>query len=287
MALARPLIALAKLRIVGLLLFVAACGMWKAADGMPALPVLLAILIGGTLAAAGSNAINHALDSDIDAAMRRTRNRPVPSKRISRRVAILLGASAISVAVVIIGLLANWLSSLLTLGAATLYVVLYTMLMKRRSWNNIVIGGAAGALPPLIGAAAVTGQVDVQGLYMFGLIFFWTPPHFWALSLLLKEEYAAARVPMLSVVTGERETGTQIVLYIVLLIVLAWLPLVGGYAGPFYAIVATILGLEWLRRSLGLLRNSSRQAVLGSYKFSLLYLASVFLALALETALPW
>ena len=287
MDLARQLVALAKLRIVGLLVFVAACGMWKAADGPPALSTVTAVLIGGALAASGANAINQALDSDIDAAMRRTRHRPVASRRISQRAAMLLGAAAIGAAVAVMGLMANWLSAFLTLGAAATYVVVYTLLMKRRSWNNIVIGGAAGALPPLIGAAAVTGVVDVVGLYLFGLVFFWTPPHFWALSLLLKEDYAAARVPMLPVVAGERQTGLQIVLYIVLLTTMAWLPLVGGYAGPTYAVAATLLGLEWLRRSWGLLHGSTRDTALSSYKFSLLYLSGVFLVLALETAFFW
>ena len=286
---ARQLIALSKLRIVGLLVFVAACGMWKAAGGLPSLPELLAILLGGALAAAGSNAINQGLDSDIDAAMVRTRNRPVPSKRFSRQAAILWGAGAVAAAIIIMGLLANWLSPFLTLGAATIYVVVYTLLMKRRSWNNIVIGGggAAGALSPLIGATAVTGTIDALGIYMFGLVFFWTPPHFWALSLLIKDDYVAAQVPMLPVVTGESQTGVQIVLYIALLIALAWLPLVGGYAGPLYAIVATALGLEWLRRSWRLARGGGRPVALDSYKFSLFYLFGAFFVLALEAGLPW
>jgi protoheme IX farnesyltransferase len=285
--LVRQIVALSKLRIVSLLVFVAACGMWKAAEGTPTVPVLLAVLLGGALAAAGSNSINQGLDSDIDAAMQRTRGRPVPSDQISRRAALILGAAAIGIATVAMGLLANWLSASLTLGAAAIYVFIYTMFMKRRSWNNIVIGGAAGALPPLIGAAAVSGVVDAAGLYMFALVFFWTPPHFWALSLMLKEEYAAVRVPMLPVVMGDRNAAVQIVLYIFLLIVLAWLPVAGGFAGLVYAGTASLLGIEWLRRSLPLLHDGSRAKALTSYKFSLLYLFGIFLVLAVEPLLPW
>ena len=285
--LAQRIVALSKLRIVLLLVFVAGCGMFKAADGVPPISVLVVVLLGGALAAAGSNAINQGLDADIDATMRRTRRRPVPSKLVGRRTAILLGACAIGVAVVAMGVVANWLSAMLTLGAAAIYVFIYTIVMKRRSWNNIVIGGAAGALPPLIGATAVIGEVEAVGLYMFGLVFFWTPPHFWALALIIKDDYAAARVPMLPVVGGERATGVQIVLYVVLLVALAWLPLVAGYSGVLYAGVVTLLGLEWLRRSLPLLRGGSRAAALTSYKFSLVWLPVIFLALAVEPLLPW
>ena len=285
--LVRRLVALSKFRIVLLLVFVAACGIWKTAEGMPAAPLLLAVLLGGGLAAAGANAINHGLDSDIDATMRRTRNRPVPAQRISKRAALATGTGAVVIAVVGMGLAANWLSASLTLTAAAIYVFVYTVLMKRSSWNNIVIGGAAGALPPLIGAAAVSGTVDVAGLYMFTMVFFWTPPHFWALSLLLKDDYAAAGVPMLPTVAGDQATGRQIVLYIFLLIALSWLPLVGGYADTFYAVVATVLGLEWLRRSWPLLTDASPSRILFSYRFSLQYLVGIFLALALEPQLPW
>ncbi len=284
--LARHIVVLSKPRIVVSLVFVAACGMWKAAEGAPSLPVLLAVLLGGALAAAGCNAINQGLDSDIDAAMRRTRTRPVPAAQITQRTAVLLGAAAVGAAVVAMGLVANWPSALLTLAAAVIYVFIYTVIMKRRSWNNIVIGGAAGALPPLIGAVAISGEVDAAGLYMFAVVFFWTPPHFWALSLALKGDYAAARVPMLPVIASDRTTGSQIILYIALLIALSWLPVAGGYAGLLYATTATVLGLEWLRRSLPLISDGSAPKALSSFKFSLLYLVGVFLILALEPALP-
>ena len=287
MQLARGFVALSKPRIVALLVFTAACGMWKAAEGMPEASVVLVVLLGGALAAAGANAVNQGLESDIDAAMRRTRGRPVASHRIDQRLALAAGTGAIVVAALVMGLVANWLSAGLTLGAAAIYVFIYTLLMKRRSWNNIVIGGAAGALPPLIGTAAVTGIVDAPGLYMFGLVFFWTPPHFWALSLLLKDDYAAARIPMLPTVAGVEATSKQIVLYVALLIMLGWMPVVAGYAGVTFAVVATVLGAEWARRAWLLLKDPSLRRIRRTYTFSLLYIAGAFLALAVEPLLPW
>jgi protoheme IX farnesyltransferase len=287
LAMIRTIVALSKLRILSLLVLVAGAGMVKAAEGLPSWPVVIAVLLGGALAAAGSNAINQGLDSDLDAMMTRTKGRPVPSRQVGRNAVLLGGAIAVGAAVVFMGLLANWLSALLTLSAAAIYVFIYTILMKRRSWNNIVIGGAAGALPPLIGAAAVTGVIDATGLYMFGLVFFWTPPHFWALSLMIKDDYAAARVPMLSVVASRRATSTQIVLYIILLGVMVWVPVAGGYAGLFYGITAALLTIEWLRRSMAMLRNESRETALSSYKFSILWLYVIFAVLAVEPLLPW
>jgi protoheme IX farnesyltransferase len=258
--------------------------MWKVAEGMPPWPVLIATLLGGALAAAGSNSINQALDSDIDARMRRTKNRPVPSNQIGGKAAIGIGVLCIGFAVILMGLFSNWASALLTLIAAAYYVFLYTLMMKRKSWNNIVIGGAAGAFPPLIGSVAVIGQVEIQGLYMFAIVFFWTPPHFWALSLLLKEDYAEARIPMLSVVAGEKNTGIQINLYIILIVLLTWLPLIGGYAGLVYCVSISILGLEWLRRSIPLIHTTTRETILKSYKFSILYLYLTFLVLAIDAS---
>ena len=283
---ARQIVALSKPRIVVLLVFTAVCGMWRAAEGAPDWGIVMAVVVGGTLAAAGSNAINQGLDADIDATMSRTRGRPVPSHQLTQQSALLIGTAFIGVSIVLMGAVANWLSALLTLAAALVYVFVYTMLLKRRSWNNIVIGGAAGAFPPLIGAAAVSGEITAVGLYMFGLVFFWTPPHFWTLSLLLKDDYAAASVPMLPTVAGEEATSVQVILYAALLMVLAWLPFAAGYAGPFFSLSATLLGLEWLRRSWPLLHDSSRSKALSAYKYSLLYLAGVFLALALDPQIP-
>lgn len=285
--LARQLVVLSKPRIIVLLVLTAVCGLYKAAEAEPAWDVRLAVTIAGALAAAGSNAINQGLDSDIDAVMRRTRRRPVPAAQMSRNGALTFGALAIALAVAGMGLFANWLAAWLTLAAAAVYVLVYTVLLKRRSWNSIVIGGAAGAFPPLIGAATVTGQIEAVGLYMFALVFFWTPPHFWTLSILLRDDYAAAKVPMLASIASQRDTAIQIVLYIVLLVAMAWLPVAAGYAGVTFGIVTTLISAWWLRKSLPLLRDGSRATALSAYKFSLLWLAIVFLVLAAEPALPW
>lgn len=286
-ALARQLVALAKPRIVVLLVLTAVCGAWKAAGGLPDFAVLLVVAVGGALAASGSNAINQGLETDIDTVMRRTRGRPMPARQMRPSAAIGVGVGAIVLAVALIWVVANALAALLTLLAALVYVFVYTIALKRRSWNNIVIGGAAGAFPPLIGASAVTGNIDAIGLYMFAFVFFWTPPHFWTLSILLREDYASVRVPMLSTVVSQRDTVVQIVLYIGLLTVMAWLPLAAGYGGVAFAVVTTLLGIQWLRKSIPLFSGATYRQTLSAYKYSLLYLAGAFLVLAIEPMLPW
>jgi protoheme IX farnesyltransferase len=241
----------------------------------------------GALAAAGSNAINQGLDADIDAVMVRTRGRPVPANQMRASVAIVVGAVLVLAASLLMWVGANLVSALLTLAAAGIYVFVYTVALKRRSWNNIVIGGAAGAFPPLIGAAAVTGTIEVVGVYMFAFIFFWTPPHFWTLSILLKDDYAAANVPMLAAVASQRATALQIALYIVLLIAMAWLPLVAGYGGVTFAVAASLLGAHWLWKSRSLFGDATHGQTLSAYKYSLLFLAAAFLVLAAEPKLPW
>jgi protoheme IX farnesyltransferase len=284
---ARQIITLSKPRIIGLLVFTAVCGVYKAADGSPD-GVILAVVIGsGALAAAGSNAINQGLDADIDAVMVRTRGRPVPANQMRASVAIVIGAVLVLAASLLMWVGANLVAALLTMAAAGIYVFVYTVALKRRSWNNIVIGGAAGAFPPLIGAAAVTGTIEVVGVYMFAFIFFWTPPHFWTLSILLKDDYAAANVPMLAAVASQRATAVQITLYIALLIAMAWVPLVAGYGGWTFAVAASLLGAHWLWKSRLLFGDATHGQTVSAYKYSLLYLAGVFLVLAAEPKLPW
>ncbi|MDA1035804.1 MAG: heme o synthase [Chloroflexi bacterium] len=285
-SIARHLVALSKPRIVVLLVFTGVCGVYKSAEGSPSAIDLLAVIIAGSLSAAGANAINQGLDADIDAVMSRTRLRPVPSNVVRPSIAIVAGVVLVLAAVGLMLALTNWIAAALMLAAATVYVFVYTVALKRRSWNNIVIGGAAGAFPPLIGAAAVTGTIDVVGVYMFAFVFFWTPPHFWTLSILLKDDYAAAEVPMLPTVTSQRATAWQVVLYIVLLVSMAWLPLVSGYGGITFAIVATVLSLQWVRKSRPLFGDPTHQETLSAYKYSLLYLAGAFLVLAVEPSLP-
>ena len=285
--LARHLFPLAKPRIVLLLVFTAAAGVWKAAAGQPDPTVLLAVVLAGAVAAAGSNLINQGLEADIDSMMRRTRTRPVASRQVGAIAAVATGLVLVAVAVAVLAVSTNLLAALLTLAASAVYVLVYTVVLKRRSWNNIVIGGAAGAFPPLIGVAAVSGQVDALGLYMFAFVFFWTPPHFWTLSLLLRKDYAAARVPMLGAVASPRDTAVQVMLYVLFLTGLAWLPLAAGYGGLTFALAGTLLSAYWLRASWPLRNGASSRQTLSAYKFSLLYLALMFLILATEPMLPW
>jgi protoheme IX farnesyltransferase len=285
MTIARQIITLSKPRIVVLLVFTGVCGVYAAANGAPSLSALIAVVVAGSLSAAGANAINQGLDADIDAVMTRTRGRPVPAHQLRPWLAITIGTSFVVVAVALMGALTNVIAAALMLAAAGVYVFVYTILLKRRSWNNIVIGGAAGAFPPLIGAAAVTGSIDALGIYMFAFVFFWTPPHFWTLSILLRDDYAAASVPMLASVTSKRSTATQITLYIVLLLALAWLPVVSGFGGVGFGAVTTLLSIEWLRRTKPLFGDNTRQQTLSAYKFSLLYLAITFLVLAVESSM--
>ena len=285
--LARHLFPLAKPRIVLLLVFTAAAGVWKAAAGQPDPAVLLSVVLAGAVAAAGSNLINQGLEADIDSVMRRTRTRPVASRQVGAVAAVATGLVLVAVAVAVLAVSTNLLAALLTLAASAVYVLVYTVVLKRRSWNNIVIGGAAGAFPPLIGVAAVSGQVDALGLYMFAFVFFWTPPHFWTLSLLLRRDYAAARVPMLGAVASPRDTAVQVMLYVLFLTGLAWLPLAAGYGGLTFALAGTLLSAYWLRASWPLRNGASSRQTLSAYKFSLLYLALMFLILATEPMLPW
>ena len=285
--LARHLFPLAKPRIVLLLVFTAAAGVWKAAAGQPDPAVLLSVVLAGAVAAAGSNLINQGLEADIDSVMRRTRTRPVASCQVGAIAAVATGLVLVAVAVAVLAVSTNLLAALLTLAASAVYVLVYTVVLKRRSWNNIVIGGAAGAFPPLIGVAAVSGKVDALGLYMFAFVFFWTPPHFWTLSLLLRRDYAAARVPMLGAVASPRDTTVQVMLYVLFLTGLAWLPLAAGYGGLTFALAGTLLSAYWLRASWPLRNGASSRQMLSAYKFSLLYLALMFLILATEPMLPW
>jgi protoheme IX farnesyltransferase len=187
--LARQIVALSKPRVVMLLVFTGVCGVYAAAGGQPDAAPLIAVIVAGTLSASGANAINQGLDADIDAVMSRTRKRPVPSHQLGPWLAILIGAVFVAAAVLLMYALTNGVAAALMFAAAATYVFVYTVLLKRRSWNNIVIGGAAGAFPPLIGAAGVTGDIDAMGLYMFAFIFFWTPPHFAVVTTAISVEW--------------------------------------------------------------------------------------------------
>ena len=273
---------LTKPRVQTLLLLTTVTTMYVAGD--PALATVLLTCLGGALSAGGAGAINHYLDRDLDAVMRRTSDRPIPSGRIPARVALAYGITLGVASVVLLATAVNPLAATLSLGGLVGYVGVYTMWLKRRTPQNIVIGGAAGAVPPLVAWAAVTGSVGAEGIYLFAVVFFWTPPHFWALSLLMKDEYARAGVPMLPVVRGEAETRWQILLYTVVLVAWTALPLFVPALGlgAVYVAAAGLLGTAFLVLAERLRRRADRPSALRTYLFSLAYLAMLFAALVID-----
>ncbi len=283
--LARDYLALTKPRIVMLLLVTALGSMFLASGGAPDPLLVGLVLTGGALASGGANALNHFLDRDIDSVMRRTRNRPVAGGRVQPRQALAFGVGLNVVAFVLLYTLVNPLSAALTIGATLFYVLVYTMLLKRTTPQNIVIGGAAGAVPPLVGWAAVTGNVDLPAVYLFAIIFFWTPPHFWALALLIKDDYARARVPMLPVVASLQETKTSIFLYTVLLLPLTLMLFITRAVGWIYFASALALGVAFVYYAWRLLRRSDIAGAKSLYLYSLLYLALLFLAIIVDSML--
>ena len=274
---------LTKPKVQLLLLLTTITTMYVAGD--PSVSLVAITVIGGFLSAGGAGAFNHYYDRDIDAAMGRTSTRPVPSGRISPRAALLYAFALQTLSFLLLGLAVNLLSAFLALAGFVWYTVVYTIWLKRRSPQNIVIGGAAGAIPPLVGWAAVTGSVAPAALYLFAIIFYWTPPHFWALSLLMKDEYARVGVPMMPVVHGEVETRRQIVLYTFLLTVLTLLPFVFGFFGLIYAVCAVALATAFIVLALRLQRRADRASALRVYLFSLGYLAALFAAMVLDARL--
>jgi len=274
---------LTKPKVQLLLLLTTITTMYVAGD--PSIGLVAVAVIGGFLSAGGAGAFNHWYDRDIDAAMARTANRPLPAGSISSRSALVYAFGLQIASFVILTVGANLLSAFLALAGFVWYTVVYTMWLKRRSPQNIVIGGAAGAVPPLVGWAAVTGSVAPAALYLFAIVFYWTPPHFWALSLLMKEEYARVGVPMMPVVHGEKETRRQIVLYTLLLTVLTLLPFVFGFFGVLYAVVAAGLGAAFITLAIRLQREADRASALRTYLFSLSYLAILFVAMVADAQL--
>jgi protoheme IX farnesyltransferase len=273
---------LTKPRIILLLLVTTVPAMVLAAEGIPSLALIAATLAGGTVAAAGANAINQYLDRDIDEIMSRTRGRPLPTHVIEPRRALgfglLLGAASFA----FLALTVNLLAALLALVALAFYVLVYTLWLKRRSPQNIVIGGAAGAVPVLVGWAAVTGQVEWPAVVLFAIVFMWTPPHFWALSLRYQGDYAAAGVPMLPVVAGPDRTVRTILVYAVLLVATSLVLVPVGGAGPLYAVSALLLGGLFVARAEMLRRHPSGVTAIALFRFSIAYLALLFLAVAVD-----
>jgi heme o synthase len=282
----RDYVTLTKPRIMSLLLLTGICGMFVGARGVPPLGDLAAMVAGLALACGGASALNHVLDRDIDSLMgERTRARPVTSGRVPAPYALEFGLALSAFSFVLLAGLVNVLTATLALVGNLFYVLVYTRWLKRSTPQNIVIGGAAGAVPPLVGWAAATGNLTVPALLLFAIVFFWTPPHFWALALLIKRDYAAAGIPMLPVVRGDRQTVRQIVLYSFVLVGVTVLPFLWGTLGLVYLVAALVLGGGFIWLAVGLARRTTPRRAALLFHSSLLYLALLFVAAAVDPIL--
>ena len=287
-SLAADLVTLTKPRIISLLLVTTVAPMFVTDRGLPSPQLVLTVIVAGYLMAGGANAINMWFDRDIDDKMSRTRRRPVPAGRIAPSVALAFGIGLAIIAFYLFWQLVNPLSAELALGGLLFYVLVYTVWLKRSSPQNIVVGGAAGAFPPLVGWAAMTGRLDLAALYLFAIIFYWTPPHFWALALIKRAEYARAGIPMMPVVRGEQRTKFEMLVYTLMLVPLTLMPVLFGAFGWFYAVCAALLGAPLLWFCIRLLRTPGVTPTAWKlYRYSLLYLALLFLAMAVDRNLPW
>jgi protoheme IX farnesyltransferase len=279
----RDYVSLTKPRIMVLLLITGFCGMIVGARGWPGTETAVAAMTGLALACGGASALNHVLDRDIDPLMgERTKRRPVASGRVAPSRALEFGLALSALSFVLLASTVNVLTAVLALVGNLFYVLVYTRWLKRTTSQIIVIGGAAGAVPPLVGWAAATGNVTVAALILFAIVFVWTPPHFWALALLIKDNYAAAKVPMLPVVKGERETARQIVLYSLGLVAVTVLPWAWGTVGLLYLASALALGAVFIWLAERLRRDTTPRRAMLLFHFSLLYLALLFAAMALD-----
>jgi protoheme IX farnesyltransferase len=282
----RDYVTLTKPRIMSLLLLTGLCGLFAGARGLPPAGIAIATMAGLALACGGASALNHVIDRDIDRLMgERTRSRPVAAGRMPAAYALEFGLALSAFSFVLLASVVNVLTAVLALVGNLFYVLVYTRWLKRSTPQNIVIGGAAGAVPPLVGWAAATGNLAWPALFLFLIVFFWTPPHFWALALLIKRDYEAARVPMLPVVRGDRETTRQIVLYSLLLIGITALPYLWGGLGPGYLAAALVLGGLLLALAWRLRRDTTPRRAAALFHYSLAYLALLFAAVALDAAL--
>ncbi len=281
------LVTLTKPRIISLLLVTTIAPMFATDEGLPSATLIGVVLLAGYLMAGGANAINMWFDRDIDDKMSRTRLRPIPAGRIAPAVALVFGIGLAAVSFGLFWQLVNPLSAWLAFGGLLFYVLIYTMWLKRSSPQNIVIGGAAGAFPPLVGWAAMTGRVDLPAIYLFAIIFYWTPPHFWALALIKRAEYAKAGVPMMPVVKGEQRTKVEMLIYTLMLVPLTLMPVLFGAFSLCYGASALLLGVPMLWYCIRLLREPGVTATAWKlYKYSLLYLALLFVAMGLDRNVP-
>ncbi|MFO7633230.1 MAG: heme o synthase [Caldilinea sp.] len=275
-------VMLTKPRIVLLLLIVTFVPMFLAAPNPPGGWLILWTMVGGFLAAGGANALNQFVDRDIDHVMVRTRRRPLPGGRMTPTQVLIFGAALGMLSFVVLWWQVNLLSALIAIFGLLFYVFVYTLLLKRSSTQNIVVGGLAGAVPPLVGWAAVANEISLLPIIMVAIVFYWTPPHFWALALMRQKEYRAAGVPMLPVIAGERETYRQILLYSVLLLLISVLPVFLRWLGPVYLVQALILNGIFLWQAIDIWRTPSNANIWRLYKYSLLYLALIFLAMGID-----
>lgn len=281
-------VALMKPWIVLLLLTTTLAAMLVAARGLPPFALLCLTLLGGALSSGGASALNSYIDRDIDPQMGRTARRPIPSGRIAPRNALLFGIAAIALGFGILFVGVNPPSAFLSLAGAFYYVVIYTIILKRRTPHNVVIGGAAGAIPPLVGWAAVTGEINLLAALMFLVIFSWTPPHTWALMLMVTKDYERVNVPMMPIARGESSTRRQIVIYALILVVVTLVPTIVQSLGLFYFSVALVLGGRFIHLALKLMRDGAKSTARKLYIYSNMYLAFLFLAMVVDhSTLPF
>ena len=271
--------------IMILLLLTTLTAMFIAAEGLPPIPLLLLTLLGGAMSSGGASVLNSYVDSDIDQLMSRTSRRATVTGLVSPQETLIFGLVLSTLSFLLFASLVNTLSAILSTLGILYYVFFYTLYLKRSTIHNIIIGGAAGAIPPLVGWAAVTNNLELSAFYLFAIIFFWTPPHTWALALMVEKDYAKARVPMLPVVMGEQETTYQIFLYSILLITVTLLPFTFGMLGWFYLIVATVLGARFIQLAWQLWRDYNKAVSRKLYKYSQSYLALLFIVMAIDRAL--
>jgi protoheme IX farnesyltransferase len=275
-------VRLTKPRVIELLLVTAVPPMLLAEQGLPSLWLILTVVVGGALAAGGANTINCWIERDRDQLMRRTLGRPLPQGEIEPNRALAFGVILNVIAFVLLATAANLLAAVLTLSATVFYVFVYTLWLKPRTVQNIVIGGAAGAVPALVGWAAVRGELDPTAWLLFAIVFFWTPAHFWALALKYRDDYAAAGIPMLPVVRGIEMTTHQIAGYAMVTVAATFALTLTGEVGRFYAISALVLGALFVSRSLGLVRDPTPQRAIQFFAWSNVYLMLVFVAIAVD-----
>lgn len=273
-----------KPRVISLLLFTTLMAMFIAAGGWPGFGLFAVVFVGGYMAAGAANAFNMVIDRDIDGRMRRTSKRPTVTSRISSRDGLIFAYALMIGSFLLLWLGANLVTALMAMAGLGWYVLIYTLYMKRRFWSNIVIGGAAGAFPPLVGWAAVTGNVSLFAVYLFLIIFFWTPVHFWALAIMIKDDYREVGIPMLPVVHGDKETAYQIWLYAILTTVVSLIPVLMGELRIFYLVVAVLLNGMQLMSSVRLMKTLERPWAVSLYKYSMLYLFLLFIAMAIDRA---